>query len=107
MTGADEMLDRIEELELAVRYEADLAQQALDARKELEAKLSKSEALLAKAVTELKMFTDVSKLMQSATSHNKHRHNTVITDTMWAQWSKQLRFTLTALAEMKGQDDGC
>ena len=33
--------DRIEELELAVRYEADLAQQALDARKELEAKLAK------------------------------------------------------------------
>ena len=29
--------DRIEELELAVRYEADLAQMALDARKELEA----------------------------------------------------------------------
>ena len=90
--------DCIEELELAVRYEADLAQMALDARKELEAKL-------AKAVTELKMFTDVSKLMQSATSHNKRRHNTVITDTMWAQWSKQLRFALTALAELKGQDD--
>ncbi|MDB4378671.1 hypothetical protein N9Z41_02765 [bacterium] len=34
--------DRIEELELAVRYEADLAQQALDARKELEAKLAKA-----------------------------------------------------------------
>ena len=33
--------DRIEELELAVRYEADLAQMALDARKELEAKLAK------------------------------------------------------------------
>ena len=32
---------RIEELELAVRYEADLAQMALDARKELEAKLAK------------------------------------------------------------------
>ncbi len=32
---------RIEELELAVRYEADLAQQALDARKELETKLAK------------------------------------------------------------------
>ena len=32
--------DRIEELELAVRYEADLAQMALDARKELEDTLS-------------------------------------------------------------------
>lgn len=72
---------------------------------ELEAKLSKSEALLAKAVTELKMLTDVSKFMQSATSHNKHRHNTVITDTIWAQWSKQLRFARTALAELTGQDD--
>ena len=34
--------DRIEELELAVRYEADLAQMALDARKELEVKLAKA-----------------------------------------------------------------
>ena len=33
---------RIEELELAVRYEADLAQMALDARKELEVKLAKA-----------------------------------------------------------------
>ena len=95
---AEDAMHRIEELELAVRYEADLAQMALDARKELEAKL-------AKAVTELKMFTDVSKLMQSATSHNKHRHNTVITDTMWAQWSKQLRFALTALAALNGVKD--
>jgi hypothetical protein len=31
---------RIKELELAVRYETDLAQQALDAREELEAKLA-------------------------------------------------------------------
>ena len=35
--------DRIEELELAVRYEADLAQMALDARKELEAKVRELE----------------------------------------------------------------
>jgi hypothetical protein len=34
--------DHIEELELAVRYEADLAQMALDARKELETKLTKA-----------------------------------------------------------------
>jgi len=38
----DAAADRIEELELAVRYEADLAQQALDARKELAAKLAKA-----------------------------------------------------------------
>jgi hypothetical protein len=36
------LLARIEELELAVRYEADLAQMALDARKELETKLTKA-----------------------------------------------------------------
>ena len=34
---------RIEKLELAVRYEADLAQQSLDARKELEAKVRELE----------------------------------------------------------------
>ena len=39
---AREAADRIKELELAVRYEADLAQQALDAREELEAKLAKA-----------------------------------------------------------------
>ena len=44
--GTDEMLDRIEELKLAVRYEADLAQQALDARKELETKLAAKEKLM-------------------------------------------------------------
>jgi imidazolonepropionase-like amidohydrolase len=42
--------DRIEELELAVRYEADLAQMALDARKELEAKLAKAVEALDEAV---------------------------------------------------------
>ena len=41
-TMAEQAADRIEELELAVRYEADLAQMALDARKELEAKLAKA-----------------------------------------------------------------
>lgn len=35
----DDYKERIEELELAVRYEADLAQMALDSRKELEAEL--------------------------------------------------------------------
>ena len=41
---------RIEELELAVRYEADLAQMALDARKELEGKLVKAVEALGEAV---------------------------------------------------------
>ena len=39
---AEDAIRRIEELELAVRYEADLAQMALDARKELEVKLAKA-----------------------------------------------------------------
>lgn len=38
----DEAIERIKGLECAVRYEADLAQQALDAREELEAKLVKA-----------------------------------------------------------------
>ena len=46
----DAAADRIEELELAVRYEADLAQQALDAREELEAKLSEAVAIAKEAI---------------------------------------------------------
>ena len=75
-------------------------------------RIEELEAKLAKTVITLKLLVDVSVMMQSATSHNKHRHNTVITDTMWAQWSKQLKYTRTALAELskersdeKGQDD--
>ena len=83
----------------------DALQEVTTELEQAEARIEELEAKLAKAVTELKMFTDVSKLMQSATSHNKHRHNTVITDTMWAQWSKQLRFALTALAALNGVKD--
>ncbi len=74
----DQAADRIKELELAVRYEADLAQQALDAREELEANL-------AKAVEKLE---DMQKVSRSDASHGilmvmiKH-----------------------TLAELKGQDD--
>ena len=42
-TDLEQAEARIEKLELAVRYEADLAQQALDARKELEAKVRELE----------------------------------------------------------------
>jgi hypothetical protein len=45
--------DRIEELERAVRYEADIAQQALDSRKELQAKLFRAEGLLVDAMVQL------------------------------------------------------
>lgn len=79
----------------------DALQEATADLEQAEARIEELEAKLAKAVTELKMLTDVSKFMQSSTSHNKHRHNTVITDTIWAQWSKQLRFALTALAALK------
>ena len=76
---------------------------------ELEAKLSKSEALLAKAVITLKLLADVSVMMQSSTSHDRFKHNTIITDSIWSQWSKQLKYARTILAELssptKGQND--
>jgi hypothetical protein len=65
---------RIEEMELAVRYEADLAQMALDARKELETKLTKA----------LEFIED-------------------LTGCEWPYCEDAKR----ALAELKGQDDGC
>ena len=48
--------DRIEELELAVRYEADLAQMALDARKELAAKLAKAVDVAEKSLQWLRLY---------------------------------------------------
>lgn len=93
-----EAADRIEELEKACDEWAEVSQSNYQRAKLAEAKL-------AKAVTELKMLTDVSKYMQSSTSHGKRRHITIITDTLWSQWSKQLRIALKFLAELKGQDD--
>ena len=49
----DAAADRIEDLERAVRYEADVAQQALDSRKELKAKLAEAEGLLVDAMVQL------------------------------------------------------
>lgn len=49
----EDAADRIEELERAVRYEADIAQQALDSRKELQAKLFRAEGLLVDAMVQL------------------------------------------------------
>ena len=48
------LIGRIEELEFAVRYEVDLAQQALDAREELEAKLDQAQWLLCDALIQLR-----------------------------------------------------
>ena len=81
-----------------------LTNQAARRIEELEGKLSKSEALLAKALGELKVFTDLSAYMQASASYNKRKHESSITDTMWSQWSKQLKFARTTLAELKGED---
>ena len=72
--------DRIEELELAVRYEVDLAQQALDARKELEAKLAADR-------------TEVIALIRKDAEIGHISHGA-------AQWVID-----SILAEPKGQDD--
>lgn len=60
---------------------------------------------LERATTELKILIGVSTLMQSSASYDKRRHQNVITDTMWQQWSKQLKLARTTLAELKGQKD--
>lgn len=64
--------------------------------KELEEKLTN-------AVAGMTALTDVSTLMQSSASHNKFRHNTTVTDSIWSQWSKQLKFARTTLAELTGE----
>jgi hypothetical protein len=53
--------DRIEELELAVRYEADLAQQAEARIEELEAKLAKAEAKIVELEEYKWMYEDLCK----------------------------------------------
>jgi hypothetical protein len=42
----NEAADRIEDLERAVRYEADVAQQSIDSRNELKARLAKAEVIV-------------------------------------------------------------
>ena len=46
MWAIHKQAERIEELEQAVRYEADLAQMALDSKKELESRLAKAEVIV-------------------------------------------------------------
>jgi len=87
------------------REDYDALQEVTAELEQAEARIVELEDKLVKAVITLKLLVDVSVMMQSATSHNKHRHNTVITDTIWAQWSKQLKYARTTLAELKGQDD--
>ena len=63
--------------------------------------IEKLEAKLERAMGELKSFTDVSLYMQSSSSYSKHRHENSVTDTIWSQWSKQMRSSRRTLAELK------
>ena len=76
-----------------------------DRIEELEKRNASLEAKLAKAVAGMTALTDVSTLMQSSASHNRFRHNTIVTDSIWSQWSTQLKFARTTLAELKGGKD--
>ena len=69
------------------------------------ARIEELEAKLAKAVWDMKVLIDVSTLMQSSSTHNKFRHNTIVTDSIWAQWSKQLKSARTAFAKLEGETD--
>ena len=62
----------------------------------------KLEAKLAKVLGELKVFIDVSSYMQESASYNKRKHESSVTDTIWSQWSKQLKFSRATLAELSG-----
>ena len=93
---------RIEELEADFAAREKLLLRLAGDKIDLASELAGVNGKLAKAVTELKMLTDVSVLMQSFASHDKHKHNTVVTDTLWAQWSKQLRFSRATIAALKG-----
>jgi hypothetical protein len=77
---------------------------AADRIEQLVATCDELEAKLAKALTELKMLIDVSTLMQSSAAYDKRRHQNIITDTVWGQWAKQLKFARTTLAELKGNN---
>ncbi len=109
--GADEMLDRIKELELAVRYEADLAQQALDAREELETKkyhdawleveIAELEAKLAKALEALEQIATHRKKCHEYDDDVGHeRREFDVEDMIIMEYA-----ACTTLAELKGQDD--
>ena len=75
------------------------------AQEEAADRIEELEAKLAKAVAGMMALTDVSTLMQSSSSHNRFRHNTTVTDSIWSQWSTQLKFARTTLAELTGGKD--
>jgi hypothetical protein len=60
------------------------------------------EAKLAKVLVEMRLLIDVSVLMQTSGSYNRHRHQHEITDTIWSQWSKQLKTARNTLASLQG-----
>lgn len=60
---------------------------------------------LERVTTELKMLIDVSTLMQSSAFYDKRKYQSAITDTIWQQWSKQLKFSKGTIAKLEGQND--
>ena len=83
---------RIEELELAVRYEADLAQQALDAREELEAKLAK-----------VVSFTSDAAYRATTIEHDRDEMWLLDLDVLRHERDCDITQARAALAELKGQ----
>ena len=95
--------DRIEQLE------EKLLSATMDgydmAKHEYRDRIEELEAKLEKVTTELKMLIDVSTLMQSSAFYDKRKYQSAITDTIWQQWSKQLKFSKGTIAKLKGQND--
>jgi len=110
----DKAADLIAELEANINIKADFIDATINQLAASDQRIEELEAKLAKALIELKMLIDVSTLMQSSAAYDKRRHQNVITDTMWAQWAKQLKFARTTIVEigsvscanLKGQNDG-
>ena len=81
----------------------DALQEVTAELEQAEARIEELEAKLAKAVWDMKALIDVSTLMQSSSTHNRFSHNTIVTDSIWAQWSKQLKSAHTAFAKLTGE----
>lgn len=68
-------------------------------------RIEELEAKLVKVMAELKVLVDISTFMQSSAYYDKRRYQSVITDTVWSQWSKQLKFAKSTLAESYGRTE--
>lgn len=108
------LADRIEELEaenhlLKTSGIAEVAARnpsVMEYMQHWEGRAESAEAKLAKAVAEMKSLTDASTLMQSSASYDRFKHNSIVTESIWSQWSKQLKFARTAIKELTGDKDG-